>query len=228
MAAKKKIIAAENVETAEAAKNVDKNEEQNVLDINVKFEGKDGRLTLTDVAEIVNAVVDLVFIERNGKIEFAAEYYEVLLAYFQIGAFYPSTGVLDNGVGLFFMDYIDNKYHKELGELKYNNLAKYIENAVTKKIEAKMRQIENPLINSLTKLVDTANILAQKYVDDIDNVGSSDIKKFIEDFADFAKKTNTDTITDAVIKLHQKEAASVEKSKPAAKKQNARTKKLNA
>lgn len=214
MAARKKTTTVENVEKVEMVETAEKNEEINVAEKSVKLKGKNGILTLTDVAAIVNAIVDSVFIEHNGKIEFAAEYYEVFLAYFQIGAFYPQIGVFENGVGLFFMDYIDNKYHKELAELKYNALAKYIENAVVKKIEAKMRQIKNPLVNSLVKFVDLASVLAQKYVDDIDNVGAGDIKQFIADFSDFAKKNNTDTITDAVIKLHQKEA---EKTKSAAK-----------
>lgn len=226
MAAKKKTAVAENVDTAE------KVEENGSAEKLVKLEGKSGKLKLSDVAEIVNAIVDSVFVERNGKIEFAAEYYEVLLAYFQIGAFYPETGVFDDGIGLFFMNYIDGKYHRELDALEHNNLAKYIKNAVVKKIEAKMRQIENPLINSLVKFVDLASVLAEKYVDDIDNVGSSNIKKFIGDFANFAKNNNTQTITDAMYKLHLKEAAdaavSADKIKPAVKKQGARAKKTGA
>ncbi|MCM1062841.1 MAG: hypothetical protein NC452_21585 [Eubacterium sp.] len=167
---------------------------------NIDFSGK---LSLTDAAKIINTVVDSTFIERNGVMEFAAEYYEVLLAYMEIGAFFPETGVLENGVHLFFLDYIDGKYYKELNELKANSLAQYIEIAVNRKIEAKMRQIENPLINSLTKFVNTAGVLAQKYVDDIDNVGTDDIKGFIANFAEFAKKTNSQTVTDAVIKMHK-------------------------
>ena len=166
-----------------------------------------GKLSLFNLTKIVNTVVDSVFVERNENIEFAAEYYEVLLAYMEIGAFYPQTGVLDNSLDLFFIDYIDGKYYKELGELKYNRMAQYIDNAVKQKVEARMRQIENPLINSLVKFVDITSVLAQKYVDDIDNVGTADIQKFIKDFGDLAKKTNLQTVTDAVIKMHTSEVA---------------------
>ena len=232
MAAKKKTAVAENVTNVETVENAVKSEENDAADKNVELEGKNGKLTLGDVAEIVNAIVDSVFVERNGKIEFAVEYYEVLLAYFQIGAFYPETGVFDDGIGLFFMNYIDDKYYRELDALDHNNLAKYIKNAVVKKIEAKMRQIENPLVNSLVKFVDVATVLAGKYIDDIDNVGSADIKRFIADFSEVAKKTNTNAITDAMYKLHQKEAAdaavSADKAKPAVKKQGARAKKTGA
>lgn len=218
MASTKKTAAAEKVE----------NTSEKMVDIKTE----NGRMSLFDVSKIVDTVVDSVFVERNGNIEFAAELYEVLLAYLEIGAFYPQTGVLENSLDLFFIDYIDGKYYREFGELKLNRLAQYIDNAVKQKVEARMRQIENPLVNSLTKLVDVATVLAQKYVDDIDNVGTSDIKGFIQDFAKLAKTTNPQTVTDAVIKMHKAEAAkednaekSSEKTKAAPKKQGGRAKK---
>lgn len=226
MAAKKKTAVAENVEKVETVETAAKTEESDTAEKPVRLEGKNGRLTLGDVAEIVNAIVDSVFAERNGKIEFAAEYYEVLLAYFEIGAFYPETEVLENSVNLFFMDYIDGKYHRELEELKHSRLAQYIDNAVKKKVEAKMRQIENPLINSLTKFADNAVILSQKYVDDINNVATDDIKKFITDFAELAKKTNPQTVTDFVVERHKEEfAKESEKEKIVPKKRSTRAKK---
>lgn len=218
MANTKKTAAAEMVDNT-AGKTVD-----------IKTEN--GRMSLSDLSKIVDTMVDSVFIERNGRIEFAAELYEVLLSYLEIGAFYPHTGVLENSLDLFFIDYIDGKYYRELGELKSNRLAQYIENAVKQKVEARMCQIENPLINSMVKFVDVATVLAQKYVDDIDNIGTSDIKGFIKDFAKLTKTTNPQTVTEAVIKLHKNDTEkedgvvkSAEKAKAAPKKQGGRSKK---
>ncbi len=206
-----------------------KNTAENKIGNIAGIKRENGVLSLFDLSKIVNAVVDSVFIERDGRLEFAAELYEVLLAYMKIGAFYPQTGVFENSLDLFFIDYIDNKYHKEISELEFNPLAKYIDNAVKHKVDARMRQIENPLINSLVKFVDIASALSQKYVDDIDNVGTSDIKGFIRDFAELAKQTNPQSVTDAVIKLHKAEngnaETSVEKTKSAPKKQGSRVKK---
>lgn len=165
---------------------------------------KSGRFSLIDAAEVVNAVVDSVFRERNGQTEFAAEYYEVVLAYAKIAAFFPETGVTGDDIFTFFEDYIDGKYAKQLDDMKYEPMAKYIDNAVALKVEAKKRQIENPLVNSLTRLADTVNALASKYVSDIENVGTADIRKFIEDFAELSKKTNPQTVTDTVIKMREK------------------------
>lgn len=167
------------------------------------IELKNGKLSLLELSKIVNTVVDSVFIERDGRIEFAAELYEVLLAYMKVGAFYPETGVLETSLDLFFIDYIDGKYEDKLRALVFDKLAQYIDNAVHKKVEARKHQIEDPLINSLTKLVDAAAVLAQKYVDDIDNVGTADIKGFIENFAKLANVTNQQSVTDAVIQMHR-------------------------
>lgn len=235
MANTKKSTAAEKIEnkagntenTPEKIENVEKTAE-NITDIKTE----NGRLSLFDLSKIVNTVVDSVFVERNGNIEFAAELYEVLLAYMEIGAFYPNTGVFENSLDLFFIDYIDGKYHKELGKLKYNRLAQYIDNAVKQKVDAKMRQIENPLINSIVEFVNVATVLAQKYVDDIDNVGAADIQKFIKDFGSLAKKTNPQTVTEAVIKMHRAENAKdsetnrdTKQTMPTTKKQSTKLKK---
>lgn len=199
-------------------------EENKAADKLVDIKTSNGKVSLMGLTTIVNAVADSVFIERNGRVEFAAELYEVLLAYWKIGAFYPDTEVLENSLDLFFIDYIDGKYYRELGELSSNRLAQYIENAVEQKVEAKKRQIEDPLINSLTKLVDAATILANKYVDDIDNVGAGDIKKFIDDFGGLVQKTDSQSIAEAVIKL--REAAENDCKKPfTAKKRSSRSKK---
>lgn len=89
-----------------------------------------------------------------------------------------------------------------------------------------MRQIENPLINSLTKFADNAVILSQKYVDDINNVATEDIKKFITDFAELAKNTNPQTITDFVVERHKEEFAKESgKEKIVPKKRSTRAKK---
>lgn len=187
--------------------NVKKTETQKKID--VKSENR--TVSLTDVGIIVNTVVDSVFVERNGKTEFSSEIYEVLLAYLEIGSFYPETKLLEDNkekktpLNDFFMEYIDGKYQKELDELKNNRLAQYIENAVKTKIDAKMRQLESPTLESVANFFDVATALAQKYINDIDNVGMGDIKTFLQDFAKFAKKTNPQSITDTFLQIKKGE-----------------------
>lgn len=178
---------------------------------NVKPENKNRTVSLTDVSIIVNTVVDNVFTERNGKIEFSAEFYEVLLSYLEIGYFYPETKLFEKSIenksslNDFFVDYIDGIYQKEIDELKYNHIAQYIENAIKNKIDAKIKQIESPSLNSVAKFFEAATVLAEKYVNDIDNVGSNDIKTFLNDFAKFAKKTNPKSISETFLQIKKNE-----------------------
>lgn len=215
-------------ESVESVENIEKSENlsetKNVVTAN-------GKMSLNDVSVIVNTIVDSLFVERNGRLEYAAEIYEVLLAYMEIGAFFPNTKVFEDGLGVFFINYIDGKYYNQIGKLKYNTLAQYIENAVKRKIEARMKQIENPLFNSLERLIDAAGVVMQNYADNINNVGTDDIKRFIEDFAGFTKKTNPKTVADEIVKTRMNEMKENDKlnntgaQKAAVKKQGGRAKK---
>lgn len=172
-------------------------------EITVKAEN--GKLSLRDVSVIVDTVINSVFVDVNGKTEYNAEIAAILIPYLEIGAFYPETEVFkdsEDSLELFFSNYIDGKYDDKLNEIKNNRLAIYIEDAISKRIEYKLKQIENPLINSVINLVDNISAIANTYAKDIDNVGTSDIKKFIGDFANFAKVTNPKTITDSVVDKH--------------------------
>lgn len=171
--------------------------------IAVKIEN--GKLSLRDVSVIVDTVINSVFVDVNGKTEYNAEIAAILIPYLEIGAFYPETGVFkdsEDSLELFFEDYIDGKYDDKLNEIKNSRLAIFIEDAISKRIEYKLKQIESPLINSVINLVDNISAIANTYAKDIDNVGTSNIKKFISDFANFAKTTNPKTIADSVVDKH--------------------------
>lgn len=206
MANTKKITAKSVEKTVDTVENVSADSS----DIAVKND----KLSLSDMVQLVNTIVDSVIVNRNGTLEFAAEYLDVVENYVLMAAFYPQYGIADIGLALFFNDYINGVFFRELKELEVNGYAQYIRCAVEKKIEFKLRQIENPLINSATKFVDTASALTQKYVDDIDNVGTADIKGFLSDFSKLVKKTNPQTVTDAVIKLHKSNADGNSAEKP--------------
>lgn len=171
----------------------------------IVVKAEDGKLSLRDVSVIVDTVINSVFVDVNGKTEYSAEIAAILIPYLEIGAFYPETEVFkdsEDSLEIFFADYIDGKYDDKLNKIKNSRLAIFIEDAINKRIEYKLKQIENPLIDSVINLVDNISAIANTYAKDIDNVGTSDIKKFIGDFANFAKTTNPKTITDSVVDKH--------------------------
>lgn len=163
---------------------------------------KDEKLSFSDVRIIVDTIAEASFVENNGKLEYAPEIVSVLIPYFEIGAFYPDTNVLNGSLEEFFTEYIDGKYDMLIEELKNNRLAQYIEKAARQKIEYKSSQIDNPLITSLANLVGVITAIANNYADDINSVGTDDLKKFLKEFNSFAKKTNPATIADKVVEKH--------------------------
>ncbi len=158
-------------------------------------------LSLADVSQIVNSVVDNCFQERNGKLEFSSEYCEVLKAYWKLSFFVPSLKITEISIFEFFEKYIAGKYDSYLREIQlfHDKLPSYIDNAIDEKIKFKIAQIQNPLVNSLANLCEVISATVEKYSE---NIESTDLKKMIDDFADFTKKNNPETITNTVLNKH--------------------------
>ncbi len=177
-------------------------------------------MSLEQAQELINSVTDLIFLNTANGIVFSPIYIDFMLAYWKIGFFYPSLGISEKGeegFDFFFNGWINGEYDVYLEKVKDNKQAAIIDKAIERAIEFKKSQYQQPVLNSLTRLADTLNILAQKYVDDIDKIGSSDIKSFLERFIEFTSKNNVQTITDEVLNRHgAKLTVSDEKAKNAA------------
>lgn len=184
-------------------------------------------LSFVEMASTVDTIVSSVIISNNGKSDFGAEYLEVVKYYVLIATFYPEHNVTEQGLALFFNDYVEGKYKIEIKRLEQNEYAQYVLRAVDKKLEFEIKRIESPIINSIERFVGLANDLLQKYVDDIDNIGTADIKGFLGDFAALAKNTTSEKIAKAVYDEQAKnEQAEAEKAVKPARKTNSKPKKL--
>lgn len=172
---------------------------------NDNIEPNDEIMSLEQAEELINSVTDLVFLNTDKGIIFAPIYIDFMLAYWKIGFFYPYLGISEKGkesINFFFDGWVNGEYDVYLEKVKDNKQAAIIDKAIERAIEFKKSQCQQPVLNSLAKLVDTLSVLAQKYVDDIDNIGSSDIKSFLERFMAFTSENNVQTITDEVLNRH--------------------------
>lgn len=159
------------------------------------------KLSMSDVSDIVNAIVETVFVELDGRVDYAPEYYEVMSAYWELGAFYPNLKIFEKDISEFYDEYIDNKYHRELSDIALDRQAGYIDRAAKEKIEFRLKQIASPLVEELTALLSNVNVLAERYAKGMDEVSAGDFKKLVTDFAEFSKKTNPKTVTDTYLKM---------------------------
>lgn len=191
-----------------------------IKDQNDKIEPNNEVMSLSQANELVNSVVDLIFLNTEKGIVFTPIYIDFMLVYWKMCFFYPSLGISEKGeegMDFLFNGWINGEYDVYLEKVEDNKQAIMIDKAIRKAIDFKKSQCQQPILNSLTKFIDTLNILAQKYVDDIDNIGSSDIKSFLERFIEFTSENNVQTITDEVLNRHgAKLPLSDEKAKNAA------------
>lgn len=209
MASEKNKILSDNIVAnngaIESSNNITESVNNIIDEQNDKIEPNDEIMSLEQVSELINSVTDLVFLNTNKGVIFAPIYIDFMLAYWKIGFFYPSLGISEKGeegISFFFNSWVNGEYDVYLEKIKDNKQTVIIDKAIERAIEFKKSQCQQPVLNSLAKLIDTFNILAQKYVDDIDNIGSSDIKSFLERFMEFTSENNVRTITDEVLNRH--------------------------
>lgn len=159
-------------------------------------------MSLEQVRELVDSILSLVFLKTDDGIVYMPLYEKVIYPYWKMGFYYPSLKISEMGFEDFYIKWINGEYNYQLDCILDNEQATFIDTLISDTIEFYKKQYQQPVINSLTNLINTVNILAQKYVNDIDNIGSSDIKGFLQRFMEFTAKNNTATITDEVLNRH--------------------------
>lgn len=161
-----------------------------------------GVIELDLINELIDTVLNFIFLNTSNGVVFRPIYIDLMLAYWKIDIYYPSLEISQKGVDYFFEKWINGEYDVCLEKLENNRQAQVIDTAIKHEIEFKKAQLQQPIVNAITEFVDIASVLAKKYVDDIDNIGSKDIKGFLERFAEFVSENNTSTITNEVLKRH--------------------------
>ncbi len=145
-------------------------------------------ISLNDTTALIDAVVDVVFMEKDGKIDYFPEYLDVAKAYYKIFFYYP--GIIEGEtIYNFYTKYINGEYDNILNnnvDIKQN---RYIDNAIDEKIEFRKNQIVNPFAYSLTKLLDSISAAIEMSKTNFENV---DMKKLIDGISAMGEKFDTE------------------------------------
>lgn len=152
-------------------------------------------ISLADTTTLVNAVVDMVFTEKEGVMEYYPEYLDVTKAYYKMFFLAPEeiTGMT---IFEFYGDYINGKFNKILTndvDIKQNA---YIDKAIDEKIEFKKNQLTNPLANSLVKLINNIANIAETQVKNFDGV---DINKLLDGISTMGEKFDMKEAVDMLV-----------------------------
>lgn len=168
----------------------------NKKDIEIK------KLSLNDVNDITTAILDSLFQknEETGDINFAGQYSEIIRAFFELVFAFPDLKIHEIGLNKFFDRYCDGAFEEYLELMRKDRRVQYIENAVNDGIQMRLRYYNGRLIqNSLAKLINNLNNIVEQYSASIDGLETGDVKGFVQSFAEFAGKTDTDSLVSTIL-----------------------------
>ena len=143
-------------------------------------------IELIEMSELVNAVVNTVFItdKTTGQIDYRPEYVEVVKAFFKMKFYAPDEiiGYNDNienfNIEDFYIDWVNGKYIETLNNIdvaQNNNIDK----SIAEKIEYIKAQVGNPLNNVLSSLINIIQDGIDMFTSSFGNLSADDIKSVI-------------------------------------------------
>ena len=158
-------------------------------------------LTLTDTARLVNTVVDTVFIETDGVMDFHPEYLEIAKVYYKVWYYVPEMIVDGDTISEFYEKYINGEYDETLANYVDIKQSKYIDNAIDSKIEYKKNQISNPVSTSIARLCNAVADVAESSKDNFTDV---DVKKFVDGLSSLGDKFDTEKAVQMILDKNKK------------------------
>lgn len=145
-------------------------------------------ISLSETTALIDAVVDTVFMERDGRIDYFPEYLEVTKAYYKIFFYYPEM-IEGETIFDFYTKYINGEYNEALNNYVDVKQSQYIDNAIDRKIEFRQNQVVNPLAYSLSNLLDNISYVIENQSK---NFEGADVKKLIDGISAFGEKFDTE------------------------------------
>ena len=143
-------------------------------------------IELIEMSELVNAVVNTVFIndKTTGQIDYRPEYVEVVKAFFKMRFYAPDEiiGYNDNtenfNIEDFYIDWVNGKYIETLNniDMAQNN---NIDKSIAEKIEYVKAQVGNPLNNAISSLINIIQDGIDMFTSSFGNLSADDIKSVI-------------------------------------------------
>lgn len=171
-----------------------------------------GAAEMLRISEFIISSLDMTI---NGKNLFTTVNFEPSRWFLELVTFYPEK-FGDLQYEEFFMDYFRGKYDDYIVALAENPFANHINAIIDQKYQIRVRQEENQMNTALTNLINAVTEVVNKYADSA--LSAEDMKKFIEDFGNFASTNNVEALTENLLKNHRQELSKSGTAKKSTKK----------
>ena len=126
---------------------------------------------------------------------------DVMVQYLKLHYFYPTEFEKIEDFGGFYDDLFAGKFKDYITAMDKTETAKLIDNAVQMRKQITIGKLQNPMVETIKKINDILDTLAENTKD----IEPDALKKFINDFSDFAKNNNPETLTEIFLKKKSEE-----------------------
>lgn len=181
---------------------------KNVNKVETSAEKKVRTISFEVYSGIVKNICEPLFTKsKDGSgTTFNFQFVGIVKDYIKLACLYQELELQKKDLFTFYDGYVNGEYDVQLEEIEDNRCSKLIDESVDIFVKYRMYQLQSPILNALTDLVNVMNKFAEKFSDDF---SQEDFKKMIGDFANFTQNVNNESLTETIIKKHMVEDKAV-------------------
>ena len=169
-------------------------------------------LDLREISEIVSAVSDLVFVEKDGIMDYHPEYLEATKAYYKVLFYMPEMVLENETIFDFYNRYLNGDFTESMNNFIDPIQSQYIDKVIDEKINFMKKRLCNPISDSLTKLINSVTSIINNQSNAMDGV---DMNKLIKGISQISENYTAEDIANIFI---DKKYSTDEKKKPSTRK----------
>lgn len=155
-------------------------------------------LSLSETYALIEDIDNSAFPRDEGEdlmSKFYLTFSDVVIAYVKLHHYFDEEFKDVVSLPEFFDDFCSGKYADYLVAISKTATAKIVDEFVERRKQMIVSKLNNPVSEMISKI----NEILDTYSEDFKGIDSDTIKKFINDFANFAQETNPESITDTML-----------------------------
>lgn len=156
-------------------------------------------LSLKEVYALIEDVDNSAF-PKDESDDLMSKFYlsfsDVVVAYVKLHHYFDEEFKDVVSLPEFFDDFCSGKYADYLTAINKTTTSKIVDEFVERRKQMIINKLNNPVSGMISKI----NEILDTFTEDFKDIEPDTIKKFINDFGNFAQENNPETLTDALLK----------------------------
>jgi len=154
-------------------------------------------LKLDDVVQLLRDIDFTIFRgDEKNLVIFNLHLCDIMVKWLKLHYYFPSEFEKIENFGEFFNDLFAGKFKDYLAAMNKTETSQLIDKAVETRKQIAIGRLQSPMAEILAKV----NEILDTFAEEFKGIQPNDIKKFISDFANFAKENNPETLVDSLLK----------------------------